>query len=340
MVDFKSLKNATANADRLKKAAEQLKNKYESEDARFWQPTFDKTENAFAVIRFLPAPQVDGDDGVPYITYYRHSFKAPTSGEWFIENCPSTLERKSPANEVTRVLWKIKDKDAADPHDVVLRQLYGRKQTFVSNIMVVEDPLVPANNGQLRLWRYGQKVYTKLNDAMFPKHGKSLDLWDFWKGANFIVDLKKVGGFNNYDSCRLDVPSVLNPKNLPEGPELDAWLEELWKSQYSLLDFKDPKHYKSYEELKARFDAIVGYTIEDRGTAWSSRFGGDTVVAPVQSAPPKFVADQQKASVPKVDKPDLTEALGGDSLVLEDDPATESKDPLKFFEDLIAEQNK
>ena len=55
-----------------------------NEDNRFWKPEVDKAGNGSAIIRFLPAPAVDGDDALPWIRYFDHGFKGP-SGKWYIE---------------------------------------------------------------------------------------------------------------------------------------------------------------------------------------------------------------------------------------------------------------
>jgi hypothetical protein len=39
----------------------------------------------------------------------------------------------------------------------------------------------------------------------------------------------------------------------------DEKLEELWKNEYSLKDFTDPKQFKPYEQLKTRLDKVLGF---------------------------------------------------------------------------------
>jgi len=38
----------------------------------------------------------------------------------------------------------------------------------------------------------------------------------------------------------------------------DAKLEALWKKEYSLKEFLDPKNFKSYDVLKAKLDRVLG----------------------------------------------------------------------------------
>ncbi len=61
MPDFNKLKNT--NIDRLTAELEKISNPKTDKitDERFWQPTVDDVGNGYAVIRFLPAPAVDGE---------------------------------------------------------------------------------------------------------------------------------------------------------------------------------------------------------------------------------------------------------------------------------------
>ena len=76
------------------------------------------------------------------------------------------------------------------------------------------------------------------------------DPFDFWKGANFKLKVRKVAGYINYDKSEFESPSPLLNGD-------DALLEELWNKQYSLKEFTDPSNFKSYEQLKQRLDEVL-----------------------------------------------------------------------------------
>ena len=80
---------------------------------------------------------------------------------------------------------------------------------------------------------------------------KPINPFDFWEGANFKIKIRQVEGYRNYDKSEFDSPSALLDGD-------DAKLEALWKKQYSLKDFLDPKHFKSYDVLKAKLDKVLG----------------------------------------------------------------------------------
>ena len=81
----------------------------------------------------------------------------------------------------------------------------------------------------------------------------AINPFDFWKGANFKLKIRKVDGFWNYDKSEFDKkPSALFDE--------DDALEEVWKKQYSLKDYTAPTNFKSYDELKTRLDTVLAGT--------------------------------------------------------------------------------
>ena len=88
---FDKLRNRADSMKKLSDKIETEKNGYD--DSRFWKLTVDKKQTGSAVIRFLPAS--DGEE-FPYVKLYEHAFEWPHkgSGQWFVENCPTTIERE------------------------------------------------------------------------------------------------------------------------------------------------------------------------------------------------------------------------------------------------------
>ena len=242
--DFK--KRSQSSITELTKKIEETNKKESYTDDRFWRPELDKSSNGFAVIRFLPAP--DGED-LPWAKYYSHGFQG--KGGWFIENCPTTLGQKCPVCEANSELWNSgieKDKDIARSRK--------RRLHYTSNIMVVSDPANPQNEGKVFLYKFGMKIFDKINEAMNPEFADedAINPFDFWSGANFKLKVRKVAGFINYDKSEFESTSALLDGD-------DTKLEELWKTEYALAEFTDAKNFKSYDELKTKRDAVLGADI-------------------------------------------------------------------------------
>lgn len=245
--DFK--KRSKNSVEDLSKKLESLNSKESYKDERFWKPGIDQAKNGYAVIRFLPA--TEGED-VPFIKMYTHAFKG--KGGWFIENCRTSLGEKCPVCEGNTELWNSgmeEDKDIARSRK--------RKLNYISNILVISDPSNPENEGKVFLFKYGTKIFEKIQALMSPefKDEAAVDPFNFWEGADFKLKIRNVGGYVNYDRSEFSAPAPLMGGD-------DKKLEALWKKQYKLQEFLHPSNFKSYEELKDRFKKTVGEDIREQ----------------------------------------------------------------------------
>ena len=258
---------STNNLDKLLSAVKE-DNKDPSDkksyvDERLWKPELDTSGNGYAVIRFLPA--IEGED-LPWVKLFSHAFQGPT-GQWYIENSRTTLGRgdvgKDPVSEYNSSLW-----NSGVETDKEIARKQKRKLSYYSNIYIVSDSKNPHNEGKVFLFRYGKKIFDKLMAAMQPEFEDEspINPFDFWKGANFKLKIRKVDGYWNYDKSEFEAPSAILDD--------DSAIERIWKEQYSLADFTAPSNFKSYEELKTRLDAVLSgkqvvsnQTVEDEPIA-------------------------------------------------------------------------
>jgi hypothetical protein len=247
--DFKKKsKNSVASlSDRLDK----MNSKDSYKDDRLWKPGIDKSGNGYAVIRFLP--EIEGEDA-PFVAVYSHAFKG--KGGWLFENCTTTLGEKCPICQANTELWNSGIED-----DKNIARNRKRKLTYISNILVLEDPANPENKGKNFLYQYGTKIFQKIQGLAHPEYQDevAVDPFNFWTGADFKIKIRNVGGYVNYDRSEFAAPAPLF------GGE-DKKLEDLWKKQYSLKEFTDKSQFKSYEELKARLKKATGDDIRAQFT--------------------------------------------------------------------------
>ena len=230
-------------------------------DERLWKPELDKSGNGYAVIRFLPA--VQGED-MPWAKVFNHAFQGPT-GQWYIENSLTTVGKADPVSELNSTYW-----NTGLESDKEIARKQKRKLQYFSNIYVVSDSKNPHNEGKVFLFRYGKKIFDKLMAAMQPEFEDEspINPFDFWKGANFKLKIRKVDGYWNYDKSEFEKPSAILDD--------DSTIERIWKEQYPLADFTASSNFKSYEELKTRLDAVLsGKQVVSNQTVVD-----DTVVAP------------------------------------------------------------
>jgi len=246
-MDFNKLKSSQSNFDAITKALETKlspedqsnKNKYQ--DDRFWKPELDKTGNGYAVIRFLPASD---KEEMPWQRVWSHAFQ--DKGGWYIENSLTTLNHKDPVSEDNTRLWNTgvdSDKDIARKRK--------RKLSYYSNILIVSDPKHPENDGKVFLYKFGKKIFDKITEAMQPAFDDETPInpFDFWKGANFKLKIRKVDGYWNYDKSEFESVSPIAAD--------DEAIKAIWTKQHALKPFVDPSNFKTYDELKEKLNRVI-----------------------------------------------------------------------------------
>jgi len=278
---FESLKQSQNNLDSLTKALEDsvektstnTKNPYV--DDRFWKPEVDKSGNGYAVIRFLPA--IEGEN-LPWARVWSHAFQGP--GGWYIENSLTTLNQKDPVSEENTRLW-----NSGVEADKEIARKRKRKLSYIANVYIVNDPKHPENEGQVKLYKFGKKIFDKISETLNPEFDdeKAINVFDFWKGANFKLKIRKVDGYWNYDKSEFEAPAPLSAD--------DKILESIWKKQYPLKSFLDSSNFKSYDELKAKLEKVL------LGT-------GSVSTAEKTNLPPKEQSTQQTIASESIDGDD------------------------------------
>lgn len=233
-------KNSTSNIDKLTEELSKLTDKGpRRDDDGFWKPEVDKSGNGSAIIRFLPSP----DSDVPFVRIWDHGFQGP--GGWFIEKSLTTINQNCPISEYNSMLWN----SGTEADKTFVRTKTKRRLSFISNIVVVKDPSRPENEGQVFLYKFGKKIFDKINDAAMPEFDdeEKVDAFSLGEGANFRLKIRNVEGYRNYDKSEFDSPSEL--------PEDD--LEGIYNQLKPLQELVDPKNFKSYDELKTKLYRVL-----------------------------------------------------------------------------------
>lgn len=305
---FKDMKSASgSNYQSLASEMDKMAKKSESyKDDRMWKAETDKTGNGYAEIRFLPAP--DGED-LPWARIWNHGFRGP--GGWYIENSLTTIGLKDPVSEMNSQLWASGSDD-----DKKIARDRKRKLSYISNILVVSDPKNPQNEGKVFLFRYGKKIFEKIQEAMNPQFQdeKPMNPFDFWNGATFKLKIRQVEGYTNYDRSEFAAPSAMLGGD-------DAALEKLWKKEFSLKEFTDPKSFKTYEELKTRLRDVLGDNIRASTSENAYKGGAEKAAFDDEDTTPVV-----KKSAPPQSKKPVKESTDDDT-----------EDALSYFEKLASE---
>ena len=318
MASFADMKrNRKSDFEKLQKQIDETtSNKGGGQDNRFWSPTVDKAGNGYAVIRFLPAP--DGED-TAFVRLFRHAFKGP-SGQWYIENSRSTLGNgeKDPVGEMNSRLWNETDDDNSPQRKQARAQ--KRKLEYISNIYVVKDPGNPDNEGKVFLYKYGKKIWDKIQGAMYPEFEdeEGFNPFDLWEGADFKLKIRQVEGYRNYDKSEFDRPSALFND--------DDKLEGVWKQEHSLAELVALDKFKSYDELAKRLSQVLGTPAQQSRAQRAEDLSQDDA--------PAYQPRERKSAAPR----ELPSASDDDAAPWsKNDDSNDGGDDLAFFERLAQE---
>ena len=274
-MSFSDMKQRSkTNLASLIKETEKISNPnsgFNDTDDRFWRPELDKSGNGYAVIRFLPAPE--GED-LPWARIWNHGFQGP--GGWYIENSLTTLGQKDPVSEHNSTLWN----SGIEANKEVARK-QKRRLNYTANVYILKDPAHPENEGTIKLYRFGKKIFDKINDLMNPEFEDEspVNPFDLWAGANFKMKIRKVEGYSNYDKSEFEAPSALL--------EDDDKMEEIWKSENSLKELVSEDKFKTFDELKTKLERVLGLGSEFSSTPKSVDVpfdGGKPYTAPPKPA--------------------------------------------------------
>lgn len=270
-------------------------------DDRFWKLEADKAGNGSATIRFLPrtVKTVDGvekTDELPWVRVFSHGFQGPT-GKWYIENSLTTIGENDPVGELNSRLW-----NSGLESDKEIARKQKRRLHYIANVLIVSDPKHPENEGKVKLFKFGKKIFDKIMDKARPtfEDETPVNVFDLWEGADFKLRMRKVDGYPNYDQS-----VFLEPTAVADDEET---LLNVVNSQYLLSEFTDRKNFKSYEELSRKLATVLETSSAPAKTAASiAEDDSDDYTPPVRTEVKKPAVKIAKAA--PVDEEDDDDAM-------------------------------
>ena len=315
-MDFKSFKKGRG---KLKKSVAKMKdqNPKFKKDERFWLLTKDDTGSSNALIRFLPQPDIEKP---PSISFYQHGFKE--KGKWFIDNCPTTFANPCPVCEHIEPYWEM-DTDEGSNY----ARRYSRTKQFIANILVIKDLNKPANNGKVFLFKFGIKIYEKIEEKIFPESelDEAILIFDPWKGCAFKLKLRQKSKRNNYDN------SVFVDKIGPVADD-DEGLETLFNQLLDLDEFLADDKFPKYGKMAKKFNRIMKIkgNIEDTAATVAGD-KGDELLDEFSDGPEKAAGKEPSKSAEEPadikDAADAPNPSDDDDFDFEDDSTESTSEP-------------
>lgn len=137
-------------------------------------------------------------------------------------DCPSSVGKQSLLQDM---YWKLKKSESIQEQKKA--DVFSRRHNFASLIQVIKDENQPELEGKILAYRFGKKLWEKINAEMKPIIGDPHNPFDLLNGKVFQLVITKVAGFNNYDQSKfvdkvipLCIPAD-DGKLVPINPQTD-----------------------------------------------------------------------------------------------------------------------
>lgn len=168
-----------------------------SKNAEEYNPSADKGQGGVykAIIRFVPWWQnpTNGSIQEKWVAW----IEDPITQKGRAVDCPSSVGKPSILQDM---YWKLKKSDNVSMQKKA--EIFSRRHTFASLIQVIKDQQNPELEGKILVYRYGVKIWEKINAELKPLIGEKHDPFDILNGKAFGLVITKVSGYNNYDQSK------------------------------------------------------------------------------------------------------------------------------------------
>lgn len=254
-----------------------------------------KTEvgNTYTV-RILPNIK---DPNKTFLHYYSYAWNSFADGKLINVISPTTWGQRDPIAEEG---YRIRRNGTEEEKDKA--RALNRKESWLVNVYVENDPVRPENNGTIKVLRFGRQLNKIVMDAI-----EGDDAADFGprifdlspNGCSFRIKVEKQGDFPTYVSSKFALPKAA------VGLDADSY-EEIYNN---IFDLESYLTVKSYDELKDILNAHYHCTadvVEDAAEA--------PVVAPKITTTPKPVSApvaEKKATPASLDDDSIADLLKG-----------------------------
>lgn len=190
-------------------------------------------------VRLLPNVK---DPSKTFFHYYSYGWNSFTTGQLVTVVSPTTWNQRDPiAEERYRVLRNGTEKEKEKALAI------KRRENWLVNVYVINDPVNADNNGKIKLLRFGRQLHKIIMDAIEGEEAAELGprIFDLSpKGCNLRIKVEKQGDYPTYVSSKFSTPKEI------EGLE-EAEFKKIYNGAFDLESYVS---VKSYDELKTILD--------------------------------------------------------------------------------------
>ena len=276
-LSFKEIRAAKKNKSKEARAETRLNTQETVEnsggyvpDERFWKMKKEKVDGNWqgrAKVRFLDQTDIEieyidvaGNKTkclTPYIKYktYNLNREVGKKKHWYYERTPVIGEKRCPLSAYNGNLYN-KEQEGNPVQLPAGIKRYTQTLKVVRNILVIDDPMNPDNNGKVFLFEFGNQIEKQILAALKPKFSstKAIDVVDEDFGANAEIQFS-VDGDNEFGAYNV----IFEEAALCDGDE--AKMEEVFNGMYPLGPELAQEKYITWDDSVKKAKLFYGYDI-------------------------------------------------------------------------------
>ena len=226
--------------DSIKNALDKAKNK--TSGSSVYRNLLQMEPNKTYTVRFLPNIKNPEET---ILHYFHHGWNSIATGQYVSVTSPSTWGDRCPVSEL---YFKVL-RDGTDEEKERAKANLRRKENWLVNVFVVNDPSKPENNGTIKVLRYGKQLDKIIQSAINGDDAEEFGarIFDLSpEGCSFRIKVELVSdkpGAPKYPTYTAS--KFLNPSAI-EGLD-ESKIEDTYNS---ILDLNAFLERKSVEDIK------------------------------------------------------------------------------------------
>jgi hypothetical protein len=186
-------------------------------------------------VRLLPNAK---NPGKTFFHYYNYTWNSLANGQLVSVVSPATWDQRDPIAEERYRIQRNGTEEEKKRSSAL-----NRRENWMVNVYVENDPSKPENNGQIKILRFGRQLNKIIMDAI-----EGDDAVDFGprifdlspSGCSLRIKVEKQGDFPTYVSSKFALPKAVT------GLDSDSY-DEIYGN---IFDLETYLTVKSYDELK------------------------------------------------------------------------------------------
>lgn len=145
-----------------------------------------------SIVRFIPYYANPDKNIMKKITTY---VTDPISGRGMLVDDPRTVGKFSPCTDMFFKFFNTK----IDAFVQYGKKTFSTRTQYASLIQIIQDEQHPELVGQIKVLKYGQKIWDKIYAEEHPQIGEGINPFNPIYGRYFCITCIEKSGFNNYD---------------------------------------------------------------------------------------------------------------------------------------------